>query len=218
MSIKEMITGMPDQDIHKAAPIPDRLKREEKIMILTGDNAEDTEFFFPYYCFAEHGFEADVVTENGGAFKCKHGLGLKDSKSINDVRASDYALLYIPGGKAPASLRKNEKVIAFVKEFAHSGKPVAAVCHGPQILITADLVKGVEMACWPGVADELKKAGGIFADEALVEDGQFITARQPGDLHRHVNGALKFLNGDTHENHHRMVRGEDEDRKAPYNA
>ena len=195
MSIMDTLTGKEPEDNHKVVPIPERLRKQEKIIIITGDNTEDIEFFYPYYRLTEAGYTVDVVTKKGGKFAGKHGLGLQDTKSIADVRPEEYALLYLPGGKAPAELRENEAVIEFVKTFAASGKPVAAICHGPQILITADLVRGKQMACWPEVAKELQEAGGIFVDEALVEDGQFITGRKPGDLHRHLFGVLQYLEG-----------------------
>ncbi len=186
-----------EKDTHAVAPIPERLRKTEKILILTADNTEDTEFFYPYYRLTEEGYTVDVVTPKGGAFKAKHGLGLKNSMAIgdNDVRPQNYALLYIPGGKAPAELRKSDEVIAFVQQFARLGKPIAAICHGPQVLISADLVRGRQLACWPEVKEELEEAGGIFVDEALVEDGQFVTARMPGDLHRHLYGVLQYLKG-----------------------
>jgi protease I len=195
MSIKEFLTGTPDPDIHVAAPVPGRLKKNEKIIMITGEDVEDIEFFYPYYRFTEEGYTVDVVTIEGGAFKGKHGIGLQNSKTITAVRPNDYALLYLPGGKAPAKLRKNDAVLSFVRAFAQTDKPIAAVCHGPQILMSAGLTKGVQMACWPEIADELEDAGGEFVDEALVIDKQFITARMPGDLHRHLYGVLQFMEG-----------------------
>jgi len=183
------------KDIYAPALIPARLLKNERVIILTADKTEDLEFFYPYYRLTEEGYTVDVVTPEGGKFEGKHGIGLSDTKAIADVQAVDYDLLYIPGGKAPAELRKNEKVLRFVKEFALLGKPIAAICHGAQLLIAADLVRDKQMACWPDVADELKEKGGIFVDEALVEDGQFITARMPGDLHRHLYGVLQYLKG-----------------------
>ena len=184
-----------EKDPYAVAPIPERLKKSERIVIITADNTQDLEFFYPYYRLTEEGYQVDVVTPKGGKFEGKHGMGLQSTRAITEVRPEGYALLYIPGGKAPAELRKNEEVLRFVKEFARSGKPIAAICHGPQVLISADLVRGKQMASWPEVKDELEKAGGIFVDEALVEDGQFITARQPGDLHRHLWGVLDILQG-----------------------
>jgi protease I len=197
MSIIDSLTGQSDKtaDTHALSPTPERLRKNERIAIITGDNVEDTEFFYPYYRLAEEGYGIDVITINGGKFTGKHGLGLKDSKRISETKAEDYALLYLPGGKAPASLRENQEVLDFVRAIAASGKPIAAICHGPQILISAGLAKGRQMAAWPEIAEELREAGATFVDEALVEDEQFITARKPGDLPRHLYGVLQALQG-----------------------
>jgi protease I len=184
-----------EHDNYAPAPIPARLMRNEKIAILTGDNTEDLEFFYPYYRLTEEGYTVDVITPEGTSFEAKHGLGLKKTKALQDANPEDYALLYLPGGKAPASLRKDENVLAFVKKFAASNKPIAAICHGPQILASAQLLSGNHIAAWPEIKDEIEKAGAIFVDEALVEDGQFITARRPGDLPRHLCGVLDMLQG-----------------------
>jgi protease I len=184
-----------ERDIMKAAPIPERLKKSEKILIITADKTEDMEFFYPYYRFMEAGYTVDVATIDGEPFEGKKGYAFKQTTSIEKLRPADYALLYIPGGKAPAELRDNEIVIQFVKQFAQSGKPIAAICHGPQVLITADLVRGHKISGYPGIKDELEKAGATFADEALAIDGQFITSRLPGDLHRHLSGVMEALQG-----------------------
>ncbi|HEU5047263.1 MAG TPA: type 1 glutamine amidotransferase domain-containing protein [Rickettsiales bacterium] len=184
------------EDTYKVAPIPERLKKNKKVVMITADNTEDLEFFYPYYRLTEEGYTVDVVTPDGGKFAGKHDLGLSETKAITAVKPADYELLYLPGGKAPSELRKNEDVLAFVKEFARNGKPIAAVCHGPQVLISAGLVKGKQMAAWPEVGKELTEAGATYVDEALVEDGQFITARKPGDLHRHLYGTLQYLRGE----------------------
>jgi len=195
MSIMDKITGNKDSDNYAVVPIPERLRKKERIVIITAENTEDLEFFYPYYRLTEAGYSVDVVTLKGGEFKAKHGLGLQNTKAISDVRPADYALLYIPGGKAPAELRKNEEILGFVREFAATGKPIAAICHGPQVLVSANLVQGKQLASWPEVGKEIEEAGGTFVDEALVEDGQFITGRKPGDLHRHLYGVLQCLEG-----------------------
>ncbi len=181
------------KDNYKAAPTPERLRKNERVLIITADNTEDLEFFYPYYRLNEEGYQVDVATIDGDSFKAKHGYEFKDVKSIKDVRASDYELLYIPGGKAPAELRKDADVLNFVREFANSGKFIAAICHGAQVLVSAKLVSGKRIAAWPEVRKEIEEAGGTFVDEALVEDGQFITARKPGDLPRHLFGVLDCL-------------------------
>ena len=195
MSIMETITGHSGPDTYAVSPTPDRLKKNEKVAIVTADNTEDLEFFYPYYRLSEEGYTVDVITPKGGKFAAKHGLGLQQTKAIKDVRAQDYALLYIPGGKAPAELRKNEDVLNFVKEYAKTNKPIAAICHGPQVLISAGLVNGKQLAAWPEVGKEIEEAGGTFVDEALVIDGHVITGRKPGDLPRHLSGVLEFLSG-----------------------
>lgn len=182
-----------EKDTLKAAPTPDRLKRQERVLILTADDTQDLEFFYPYYRLNEEGYTVDVATPDGGSFKGKMGMGLKETKSIDQVQPANYALLYIPGGKAPATLRKNEKVLQFVRQFAAGGQPIAAICHGAQLLISAGLVHGKKISAYPEVAKEIEGAGGQFSDEALAIDGQFITARVPGDLPRHLCGVLDVL-------------------------
>lgn len=179
----------------KAAPTPDRLKKAEKIVIITADNTEDMEFFYPYYRLVEEGYTVDVATMDGKSFKGKKGYEFKQTVKLSSLRAEDYALLYIPGGKAPAALRDDENVIRFVQQFAQTGRPIAAICHGPQVLVTADLVRGRKLAGYPGIKEEIEKAGGTFSDEALAVDGQFITSRLPGDLPRHLSGVMNALQG-----------------------
>lgn len=176
-----------------AAPIPERIQNGQKILIITGDKTEDLEFFYPYYRFCEAGYDVTVATIDGKGFEGKKGYGLDEVQSVSSLNASDFALLYLPGGEAPEALRKNDDVINFVKEFAQSGKPIAAICHGPQILATAGLIDGLRIAGWPEIKGELEEAGATFVDEALVKDGQFITGRKPGDLHRHMDGVFITL-------------------------
>ena len=184
-----------EKDTFKAAPTPERLKKNQSVLIITADDTQDLEFFYPYYRLNEAGYTVDVATPKGSSFKGKMGMGLKETLSINDVRPENYALVYIPGGKAPAELRTNDKVLSFVKTFAQSGKPIAAICHGPQVLISAGLVRGKKIAAYSEVAKEVEEAGGHYSDEALAIDGQFITARVPGDLPRHLCGVIDALEG-----------------------
>jgi protease I len=182
-----------EKDTMVAAAIPESIKKHARAIIITADDTQDLEFFYPYYRLTEEGYQVDVVTPRGGAFNAKNGMGLTHTKPIGGVKPDDYALLYIPGGKAPQELRKNKDVLAFVSVFAESGKPIAAICHGPQVLVSAELAFGRRMAAWPEIASEIVEAGGEFVDEELVIDGPFITARMPGDLPRHMAGVLEYL-------------------------
>lgn len=154
----------------------------KSVLIVTADNVEDLEFFYPYYRFVEEGYNVDVATPKGGEFKGKNGYGLPGTWKIADVNPADYDLLYIPGGKAPAELKKSKETLELVKTFARSGRPVAALCHGPQVLAAAGLIRDKSVAAWPEIQDELEKAGAVFRDEKTVVDGQFVTARWPADL------------------------------------
>lgn len=182
-------------DNYKAAPMPGRLHKNSRVAIVTGNNTEDLEFFYPYYRFCEAGYQVDVITPEGGPFEGKKGLGLKETLKVEAANPSDYDLLYLPGGRAPAELREDAAIVDFIRNFAQTDKPIASICHGAQLLIAADLVKGAHIAAWPEMKEEVEDACAVFVDEALVQDGRFITARKPGDLPRHLAGVLDYLNG-----------------------
>ncbi|MES2906012.1 MAG: type 1 glutamine amidotransferase domain-containing protein [Pseudomonadota bacterium] len=184
-----------EKDTYRIAPIPERLKKHDRVAILTADKTEDIEFFYPYYRLSEAGYDVDVITPHGGRFEAKHGLGLNETMPLKSAKASNYDLLYIPGGKAPEELRTNEEVLEFVRAYAMTGKPIAAICHGPQVLAAAGLLQGRQVAAWPGIKDEILQAGATFIDEALVIDDKLVTSRMPGDLHRHLYGVLEVLSG-----------------------
>ena len=166
---------------------------KQAILILTANDTEDLEFFYPYYRFIEAGYKVDVVTPAGGEFSAKHKLGLKQTKKITEVDAEDYALLYIPGGKAPAELKKNDNAIALTRRFVELGKPIAAICHGPQVLAAADVIQGKSIAAFPEVESEIQDAGARYINKETVTDGLFTTARWPGDLPAHLKAVLAVL-------------------------
>ncbi|HTK85082.1 MAG TPA: DJ-1/PfpI/YhbO family deglycase/protease [Patescibacteria group bacterium] len=175
---------MGKQEIPDDTYTPETQNRDAdvRVLILTDDNVEDLEFFYPYYRFLEAGLAVDVVTPDGGKFKGKHGLEMKHSKKVTEVDPLEYDLLYIPGGKAPAKLRKDEDVLALVKQFVNGGKTVTTVCHGPQILAAADVIGGRQIAGWPEIEEEITDAGGVYVSEETVVDDQFISGRWPADL------------------------------------
>lgn len=184
--------SIPD-DIHKVSSTPKSPKG--KVAILTTDGTEDSEFFYPYYRFTEAGYQVDVITPKGEDFKGKNGTGLKSTMKLENCDPSAYDLLYIPGGKAPEKLKKEDKAIDFVVNFAKSGKPIAAVCHGPQLLAEAGVIEGHRIAAWPECDKEVEEAGAAYAFEECVQDGQFITARWPGDLPAHLSKVMQVLQG-----------------------
>ncbi len=187
-----MANAPQDKDIYQ----PETAHRDASraILMVTADKTEDLEFFYPYYRFIEAGFRVDVATPKGGAFKGKHELGLKNTMKITDVDAEDYEMLYIPGGQAPAQLKKDENAVALTKQFVEMNKPIAAVCHGPQLLAAAGVIEGRKISAWPEVEDEVRDAGATYVSAEALTDGRFITARWPGDLPAHMKEVLAFLN------------------------
>lgn len=168
--------------------------QEKKALIISGDNVEDSELFYPLYRLREAGFAVDVAAPQAGQITGKHGIAFQADLGVDDVesaRSRGYSLLVLPGGKAPAALRAIPKVIDIVNDFASSGIPIAAVCHGPQILISAGLLQGRHATCYKTVVDELKEAGAVYEDKSVVVDGQFITSRQPDDLPDFMREVLK---------------------------
>ena len=163
------------------------------ILIITADRVQDMELFYPYYRFNEAGFRVDVASPEGGEIKSEGGSVLPGCLPVDQVNPDDYALLYIPGGKAPQEMRKSDALLDMVRRFASSGKPIAAICHGPQVLVSAELVAGKRLTSFPEVGEEITEAGGQYTNAPLVEDGQFITSRWPGDLPLHLEAVFKRL-------------------------
>ena len=167
----------------------------KKILFLTGDFAEDYEMMVPFQALqmvghtvhavcpgkksgdkiktAIHDFEGDqTYTEKPG-----HLFAL--NASFDEVEAGNYDALMITGGRAPEYLRLNPRVIEIVRQFAAAGKPIAAICHGAQVLVAADVIRGKRIAAYPACAPEVRLAGGDYADIAVdqaVTDGAFVTA------------------------------------------
>lgn len=167
----------------------------KKIAMLMTQDFEDSEARKPFEAVKEAGFQVEVVSPKADeTLKGKKGeFSLKSDVAISRAKADDYEMLIIPGGHSPEALRLEEGAVEFVKAFGHSGKPIAAICHGPQLLISADLTKDRKMTCYQAVAIDLKNAGAKYEDSALVVDGPFITSRTPEDLPQFCQAILKAL-------------------------
>ncbi|MBX3171431.1 MAG: type 1 glutamine amidotransferase [Candidatus Eremiobacteraeota bacterium] len=167
----------------------------KKIAMLMTQDFEDSEARKPYEAMKEAGFQVDIVAPQAGqTLQGKKGeFTIKSDLAISRAQADDYAMLVIPGGHSPESLRLEEGAVEFVKAFGTSGKPIAAICHGPQLLISAGLVRERKMTCYKAVAIDLKNAGARYEDSALVVDGPFITSRTPEDLPQFCEAILQAL-------------------------
>jgi protease I len=164
-----------------------------KALMISADNFEDSELLVPYYRLKEENIEVVVASMNRGTITGKHGYEVPVDKTLDEVNSDDFAILVLPGGAAPAEVRKEPKALEITRAFFVLNKPVAAICHGPQILISAGLMKGRRATCYKSVADELKEAGVLYEDQEVVVDSNLVTSRQPGDLPAFMREIMKQL-------------------------
>ena len=164
-----------------------------KALVISADNFEDTELLVPYYRLQEEGIDVDVVSIQKGTIKGKHGYEVRATKTLAEVNPDEYDILVLPGGKAPETVRKQQKAIEISQHFFKKNKPVSAICHGPQTLITAGLLKGRHATCYRTVAEEIKAAGAFYEDREVVVDGNLVTSRQPSDLPAFMRETMKMI-------------------------
>lgn len=170
--------------------------QKKKALIVSADLFEDTELLYPLYRLQEAGFQVDVAAPAAGTITGKHNYAVTANLAVDAVESAGscgYSLLVLPGGKAPAALRDIPKVIDIVNDFASSGIPMAAICHGPQILVTARLLRGKRATCYTTVADELREAGALYEDAPVVVDGNLVTSRIPADLPDFMREVMKII-------------------------
>lgn len=159
----------------------------KKVAILATDGFEQVELTEPKKALEQQGAATEVISPKSGEIKgwkfIEWGDSVKVDKVLDKARPSDYDALVLPGGVMnPDHLRTNEKAVQFVKEFAQSGKPLAAICHGAWTLVEAGVVKGRTLTSWPSIKTDLKNAGANWVDKEVVLDGNFITSRKPDDI------------------------------------
>lgn len=164
----------------------------KRILIISADGFEDLELFYPYYRLKEEGYEV-IVASNAEKITGKHGYSIKVDIKFEDVKPEEYDGLVIPGGKGPERVRLNENALKIVKHFFEKNKPVASICHGVQVLISAHVIKGRKATCWYGVKDDLIVAGGEFLDQEVVVDGNLVSSRYPNDLPAFMREFIKLL-------------------------
>ncbi|MFL5372443.1 MAG: type 1 glutamine amidotransferase domain-containing protein [Myxococcales bacterium] len=166
-----------------------------RIACLLGPGFEDSEFRLPYDALKNAGYQVDIISMKAGmelkGYKGKETV--KSEKGIDDVRADDYQAILIPGGHSPDQIRKDKKIVEFVKKFDSMKRPIAAVCHGPQLLLTARLVRGRTLTAWETVQGDLEQAGANVKDQEVVVDQNWITSRKPEDLKAFSEAMLKAL-------------------------
>jgi len=168
-----------------------------RVLIISADLFEDSELKVPYEVLKGSAAEIDIASFKKGTITGKHGYSAEATLSLLEVDPNIYDVLIIPGGKAPSALRQEPKALAIAKHFFDQNKLIAAICHGPQILISAGLMKGRTATGYKSIAKELKEAGAIYKDREVVVDKNLITSRQPSDLDAFMEAIKYYID---HEN------------------
>lgn len=154
-----------------------------RIVMLVGDVYEDLELWYPKLRLIEAGAEVVVAgPEAQTRYTGKHGYPCDSDAAIEHIRASDFDAIVVPGGFMPDKLRRDAHVLDLVRAFDETKKPIAAVCHGGWIPISAGIYRGVRVTGSPGIRDDLTNAGALYEDAAVVVDRHHVTSRRPDDL------------------------------------
>ena len=159
----------------------------KKVAILTEEGFEQVELTSPLEALKEAGAQVDVISPKSGKIKAWNhtdwGIEIDVDKELSTVSPDDYDALVLPGGVMnPDKLRQNKEAVAFVSAFLDEGKPVAAICHGPQVLIETGMIGGRTLTSYPSLQTDLKNAGAHWVDEEVVVDNGLVTSRKPDDL------------------------------------
>lgn len=157
------------------------------ILIVATDRFEESELFGPRQILMDKGARVRLASlgreEIMGTVHDEPGKKIRPDLLVNDARAEDYDALLLPGGVGnPDQLRMHRDVIDLICDFDRAGKPIAAICHGPWLLVEANLLDGKRATCWPSIRTDLKNAGATLVDGEAVTDGNIITSRKPEDV------------------------------------
>lgn len=167
-----------------------------RIAFVVGEGFEDSELMKPLEELRGAGHDIDVLGVNAGAkIKGKKGTEIALDASVTEKDATSYDAIVIPGGYSPDHLRMDKDVVRFVQAAVHAEKVIAAVCHGPQLLIEADAVEDKQLTSWPSVRTDLLNAGAKWVDREVVIDGTLITSRKPADLPAFIAAIREQLGG-----------------------
>ncbi len=184
----------------------DTSQSRRKIAILATDGFEQVELLQPKKLLEEAGLKVEVLapanTAKPGEIKAwkftDWGESVRVDRKVDDAKVEDYDALVLPGGQInPDKLRLETKAIEFIRAFGASGRPIAAICHGPWTLIDAGLVEGKRMTSWPSLKNDLINAGAQWADAEVITDGPIITSRKPDDIPAFANALIKQLGVDS---------------------
>jgi protease I len=167
----------------------------KRIALLVEDGFEDREVTGPLEALRASGADVTVVGPTQGAtYRGKRGEAAVTAElAAGSARMKDFDALVIPGGHAPDKMRMRHAMVDLVRDAMEAGKTVAAICHGPQLLISANALRGRTLTCWPSIAIDVKNAGGLYVDKPVVEDGNLITSRKPDDVPMFSEAIIRSL-------------------------
>lgn len=167
-----------------------------RIAFVVGEDFEDSELMKPLDELREAGHDVELLgVKAGEKIKGKKGTEITLDASVTEKDAKSYDAIVIPGGYSPDHLRMDKDVVRFVQTAVHADKVIAAVCHGPQLLIEADAVEDKQLTSWPSVRTDLLNAGAKWVDREVVIDGKLITSRKPADLPAFIAAIREQLGG-----------------------
>lgn len=174
------------------------MQSQRKALIITADNFEDMELFFPMFRLMEEGWHVDIAAPKMKEIGGEHGYSIAPTLTIDEVEPDSYDVLIIPGGfpdGAPATVRKIKAVQDITRSFFEKEKIVASICHGPWTLASSNVVKNRHLTSFwhDGVPEDIKAAGGLWEDKEVVVDGNLITSRWPMDLPAFMREIMKRL-------------------------
>ena len=171
---------------------------DARILIVATDGFEESELFGPREILIETGATVTLASLDLKPIQATvhddPGKTIRPDLTIDDASARDFDALILPGGvRNPDALRTHDNVIKLIRDFALAGKPVAAICHGPWLLVEADLVRGRTVTSWPSIRTDLRNAGGEVIDEAAVTDGNIVTSRNPDDVEAFTKALIALI-------------------------
>ncbi|KHD86111.1 type 1 glutamine amidotransferase domain-containing protein [Heyndrickxia ginsengihumi] len=170
------------------------LLKGKKILSLISDDFEDLELWYPILRLREEGAIVHITGEEANKqYVGKYGVPAVSDICFQDVDPSEYDALLVPGGWAPDKLRRFAEVITIVKHFDEYKKPIGQICHAGWVLISANILHGVNVTSTPGIKDDMTNAGAIWHDEAVVVDGHIVSSRRPPDLPDYLREYISVL-------------------------